>query len=694
MKIIITVIALFAVTISAQSQITSNRTIDSLQNLLAVAKADTEKINIINDIGKENRIIGNNDEAIKYAELALKKSRLIGYKTGEASAYNFLGIAYTIATDYTKAIENYSLAISVCEKTTDRKIIIKIYNNIGITYGRMGDDEKQIHSYMQSLKMSEESNDTASIAIIYQNIGSVYMENDNDKALDYFFKSLELFVKIKDENGEGDSYTNIAFVYINKEDYKKALEFAEKSLMINKKNNNKWQLSSSITCIADIYLKTGNYIEALKNRMLALNICQEMGDESGISNNYTEIGNIYLKINDLNKSFKYLSLSIIASKKIDNKSNLSESYRLMSELFNKRNNCRKSYDYYLLYSNLKETINSTDGASMIENLQIKYESDKREKILALEQQAKDEKQKAKFEKERIIRYSFMAGFILILAVAFFIFKGYRDKVKSNKTISEQKKLVEEKNHEIADSIKYASRVQQAILPPDDFVNEIMPEHFIYFSPKDVISGDFYFVDKEGDKLFWASCDATGHGASGALLSMLGSNILSGIIKDGETVPSRILDKLNERINQSLHKTSDESIRDGMDVSFCCLDTTLNKLHWAGANNPLWIIRGTEILEYKADKLAIGQMYKDANYTNHEIQLQAGDTIVSFSDGFCDQFNADGKKFMKKRFRELLLSMTEKSMSAQKTIITNTINEWMSGGTVEQTDDLLVFAVRI
>jgi tetratricopeptide (TPR) repeat protein len=692
MKTIITIIALLAVTIT---QAQTNRNIDSLQKIFETAKADTDKINIAISLSKEYSIAGNNEQSIKYAESALAKSKSVNYKQGMAKSYARFGIAYMIMADYERAISNYLTGINVCKEIGDKKTMVKLYNNMGITYERRGDYENQINSYINCLKISEEIKDSLSIAIIYQNIGNVYMKGGkNNEALDYFNKSLKIYIVLNDKSGEGSVYGSMADAYKNKEEYDRAMDIAKKSLMINKSIDDKWQISGSLYSIAGIYFKMNNYGEALKNYIKALDLCNQTGDENGASNSYKDIGNIYLKKNNLEKAHQYLSFAIDLSKEIKDNSNLMESYKLMSELFNRRNDCGKSYDYYLKYSTLKDSINSYETVMKIESLQTKYESDKKEKILALEQQAKDEKQKAKFERERIIRYSFMAGFVLILGIAFFIFKGYRDKVKSNRVISEQKKLVEEKNHEITDSIKYASRVQQAILPPADFIKEVMPEHYIYFSPKDIVSGDFYFVDKREDKLFWASCDATGHGVSGSLISMLGSNALSGIIKDGEVMPSRILDKLNERINQSLHKTSDESIRDGMDVSFCCLDTTLNKLHWAGANNPLWIIRGTDIIEFKADKMPIGQMYKTDSYKNHEIELQAGDTIVSFSDGYCDQFSKDGKKFMKKRFRELLLSMTEKSMSAQKEIITNTMNEWRSGGTVEQTDDLLVFAVRV
>lgn len=249
-----------------------------------------------------------------------------------------------------------------------------------------------------------------------------------------------------------------------------------------------------------------------------------------------------------------------------------------------------------------------------------------------------------------------------------------------------------KNKDILDSIRYSLRIQNAILPPQNFVDEVLPEHLIYFTPKDIVSGDFYYIDKVNENIFWAACDATGHSSNGAMLSMLGLNILSGIIKDNENVPSKILDKLNERFNESLHKTGDDSIRDGMDISFCSLDLNTLTLNYAGANNPLWIIRNGDLIEYKADKMPIGQMYKTNKYTNHEIKVQNGDCIYSFSDGICDLHSEDNKKFLKKRLRELLLSIQNKSMSEQKEIISESLLKWK--GNADQVDDMLLIGVRI
>ena len=280
---------------------------------------------------------------------------------------------------------------------------------------------------------------------------------------------------------------------------------------------------------------------------------------------------------------------------------------------------------------------------------------------------------------------------LLLLFSIFIFRNYKQKQKLNISLVEKNKIIVEQNKDITDSIRYASRIQTSLLPPDNIINDILPEHLIYFSPRDLVSGDFYFVNKKDDKIFWASADCTGHGTSASLLSMLGINILSGIIKDGETIPSKILDKLNEQLNESLHKTNDDSIRDGMDITFCSFDKNTMMLCWSGANNPLWIIRNGELMEYKADKMPIGQMYKTAPYTNNEIQLQSGDCVYSFSDGLCDLHNEENKKFMKKRLRELLLSVQDKSMSEQKEIISQTLNKWR--GNAIQIDDMLLMAVK-
>ncbi len=267
-------------------------------------------------------------------------------------------------------------------------------------------------------------------------------------------------------------------------------------------------------------------------------------------------------------------------------------------------------------------------------------------------------------------------------------------VRQRDEIERQRLKVEELYKDVTDSIRYAKRLQDSILPPERYIKELLPQSFVLFKPKDIVSGDFYWFEKTQNKVLFAAVDCTGHGVPGAFMSLVGANALNQAVREHQlATPSTILDDLNKLSSDSLNKHSEEnSVRDGMDLAMCAIDKENRTLEYAGANNPLYIIRNNEIMVTKADKFAIGSMTGE-KYTNHTIQLEEGDTIYVFSDGYADQFGGEkGKKFMYKKFRELLKSIKDLPMTEQKTILDNEIEAWK--GSYEQIDDILVIGVKI
>ena len=268
-------------------------------------------------------------------------------------------------------------------------------------------------------------------------------------------------------------------------------------------------------------------------------------------------------------------------------------------------------------------------------------------------------------------------------------------VRQRDEIERQRLKVEELYKDVTDSIRYAKRLQDSILPPENYINSLLPESFVLFQPKDIVSGDFYWVEKSNDKVLFAAVDCTGHGVPGAFMSLVGANALNQAVRENQLdQPALILDDLNRIASDSLNKQSeDNTVRDGMDVALCGIDFDNKTLEYAGANNPLYIIRNDEIMITKADKVAIGSTYTDHKYTNHTIQLEEGDSIYVFSDGYADQFGGSkGKKFMYRQFRDVLKSMKGKNMAEQKVILEQKLEEWK--GKYEQVDDILVIGVKL
>ena len=316
-------------------------------------------------------------------------------------------------------------------------------------------------------------------------------------------------------------------------------------------------------------------------------------------------------------------------------------------------------------------------------------------------------------KKQLYFYLLISFIGLGLLVLLFAIKTVKSKnlIFSQKILVEsQKYLIEEKNKEITDSIKYAKRIQSAILPPTKLVKEYLPQSFILYKPKDIVAGDFYWMETiNSDELrvmggenpshkthhspliLFAAADCTGHGVPGAMVSVVCNNGLNRSVREhGLTDPAEILNKTREIVIQEFEK-SDEEVKDGMDIAVCSLSG--NQLQYAGANNPLWIIRNRELLETKADKQPIGK-YADLNpFTTHTFELQPNDSIYIFTDGFHDQFGGDkGKKFKASQMKELILSIQDKNMDEQKEIINNTFENWK--GELDQVDDVCVIGVRV
>jgi serine phosphatase RsbU (regulator of sigma subunit) len=274
-------------------------------------------------------------------------------------------------------------------------------------------------------------------------------------------------------------------------------------------------------------------------------------------------------------------------------------------------------------------------------------------------------------------------------------KAAEDKVKESFTeLKKQHIIIEEKNKEILDSINYAKRLQDAILPSDKIWYNYLPNSFVLYQPKDIVAGDFYWIEKIGDQILFAAADCTGHGVPGAMVSVVCSNALNRTVKEFNiTEPGKILDKVRELVIETFEKSESE-VKDGMDISLCALNIKTNELKWAGANNPLWYISGGEGLkEIKADKQPIGKYADEKPFTTHSLQLNKGDTIYLFTDGFADQFGGPkGKKFKYKQLLQLLIDSNNKEMPEQKKMLDTAFKNWKAA--IDQVDDVCIIGIKI
>ncbi|MBK7817436.1 MAG: SpoIIE family protein phosphatase [Sphingobacteriaceae bacterium] len=362
---------------------------------------------------------------------------------------------------------------------------------------------------------------------------------------------------------------------------------------------------------------------------------------------------------------------------------------------------RKAYNFHVKYIAFRDSVYNKENTKKIIQSQLQYDYERKQTLAKAEQDKKDVLNDAEKKKQSIITISVSVGLILMFIIIVIISRSLKQNKQKNKIITEQKhevekqkELVEDKQKEILDSINYAQRIQKAILAREEEIKHHLKNSFLFYRPKDIIAGDFYFFEVTDTYIFYAAADCTGHGVPGALMSVVCSNSLSRSVKEfGLVKPGEILDKTRELVVETLRKSGEE-VKDGMDISLLCISrNNLSNIQWSGANNPLWYINNNNLVEIKADKQPIGLADNKKPFTSHSLNLSKDDVLFLFTDGYADQFGGPkAKKFKYKQFQELLLANSSKSMNEQLDILTHSFEKWK--GSLEQVDDVCVVGIRI
>ena len=479
-----------------------------------------------------------------------------------------------------------------------------------------------------------------------------------DKAIEYYDLSEKGYLKLKDSTKLIYVYNGFGNAYYEKKDYNRALLYFQKSYQFILKYT-----PEDLSNIAIAFENIGETSTKLGNYDFGLNNCLKAGD-------------IFCQLKD--------------------RTSLYITYENIAKIYNLLNNYKKSNEYYEKYVNLKDSVFDEDTKNTIHEISIKYETDKKEKenlLLTLENS----------NKKQVIYFAF-GGCALLLCLVFFILKGYRTKQKANQLLEEknniintQKNIVEEQHQDITDSIKYAQRIQGAILPPKNMWQNILPSSFVLYMPKDILSGDFYWIEETKDYIYVAAADCTGHGVPGALISIVNFNLLNkAVLEKNLVTPSEILDAVNLWLTESLHQSYGEStVRDGMDVTLIAIHKHSNEVLFTGANNPIYIVANGELKQIKGDKFPVGAFIEDhiQKFTTKRFTVEKGDSIYLFSDGFADQFGGDkGKKYKYSPFQEKLKAINHLSLQEQNDQMQAEFLKWK--GTHDQVDDVLLIGIKI
>jgi serine phosphatase RsbU (regulator of sigma subunit) len=620
-------------------------TIYSVDSALANIKRSYELATI-----KNNYHVSNSPYII-YSQLNIKENN---YDTGLEALLKY--------RDISRRIKNKKWEANALEK------IIILFKDM--------DDDQRAHEYVDELKDLVNTMDRSiAKANTYNALGNFYAfiesktDNNVDSSLYFHRKALSIRQKENDSTGLSYSYNNIGRIYVNQKNYDKALEFFLKSLSIKEKLNN----------------------------------------IKGMAGTNINIGNLYYLTEQYEKGIPYLLKGIELSEKAGSKRFTLGGYRILYRLQKALNNFGESLDAMENVRRIESEIQNKKQIELAKELERKYNANKLQqeaKINALEL----ENSKVTLSRQKSIIWFLSIGVLTFIVLVVLVFINYRQKKKINHQLEENNILLQQqknkterqnillarKNKEITDSINYAKRIQEAILPSRYTIAENINNGFILFKPKDVVSGDFYWMEEKNSRLFLAAADCTGHGVPGAMVSVICSNALSkALLEEDIEKPGKLLDRTREIVIEQFQKSSDH-VKDGMDISLAVIDKRNNQVEWSGANNPLWIIRSSEndkIEEVKADKQPVGVYEKTKPFTTHQITISEKDKLYMFSDGFVDQFGGEkNKKFKPAQLRRLLLEIQELSMKEQKSALKDAFEAWR--GNNEQVDDVCIIGYEI
>ncbi len=720
--------------------------VDSLLSLLKKdLPQDTVLVKIYNEIAYGYVRI-HPDSSKMYAEKGLVLSQNLKYKKGIGEAYNNVGINFYLRADYENAQKYFLLSKKTAEELGDQKSAANRLSNIGILLYMKGEYSQALENYANALRVQRNLKDTSGLANTLNNIASVYIQlADYDKALKSYLEALDCYEKLGDKPGQSQSYNNIGIVYNNLNNSEKAIEnylaavkistelgdrfklapaysnlgkvyqkmndpkkatwYFTESLKLSRESNNLPGIAYNLSDLGSLAEDDKDYSAALKYYLEALQIHEKNEELYSVANVLNRIGNVKLTQGKNNEAKSYFDRSYAIASELKVNGVLLDCYSSYAALFKKQRNFKAAYDYMQLYAAMRDTILNEDKNKSMAEMQTRFDTDKKEKEIAILTKNKNleelqsSEQQANIKKQKVAIYSSLGGITLALSLAFFVFKGYNQKKKANllleeknEAIRQQKQVLEEKNIQITDSIEYAKSIQDAILPSTDQVKGAFADAFILFKPKDVVSGDFYWLWQRQGSVTLAAIDCVGHGVPGAFMALHSYNLLERIVKEKKDLgPSQILDQLNHKVLESLNQQNgSSSAKHGMDLAMIKIKG--NSVEFSGARNPLVIVAPDKsIHEIKADRMYVGGA--QGNFTANAATVEKGSMLYLFTDGYADQKGGpQNKKFFAEPLRTLFKEIAHLSCEGQRIALENAHNEWRGHG--EQLDDILIIGIRV
>ncbi len=712
--------------------------LDSLKNALQKpVSSDTMRVFQYNEIAW-TYLDYSLDSTYVFANKALNLARKRNYPNGIMDAKNTLGIYYRYLSQYSKAITMYNELIALRIKNHQEDKLTGAYANLGSVYYEKGAYAQALKHYQKAIDIAKKFHQDDKILVLYTNLAAAYKSVGlYDQAISTFQEGLKLNKRIKNKEQEAQLYMNLSTVYHDRNMIDESVKYSEIARKLSREVNavrnrqtilynlsldyrTKKQFSKAKACLDEMYsvakemdeediwleyyLARANYLYDLKRFDEAMKFTLTAGKYANREAdllNYGEVeltkASIYAELKQYKEGIESAELALDAFRDTEDAGAQIRTLKVLAELYKRSGSHEKALKVFEEAQELKEKTDLESVTNQIATLNSLNELERKEQDLALSRQTNEKIEAENQRKSNLILGLFLIGGLIVISLGI-SFRSNQEKKKANallnkqnEEIEDQKSLIEQKQTEILDSIHYAKRIQESLLVQQTLLKEALPESFIFFQPKDIVSGDFYWATKRDDQFYLAICDSTGHGVPGAFMSALNITFLSEAINQlGITEPGKIFDHVRKRLVESI---SHDGARDGMDGVLFCFDESNRKLSYAAAyNNPV-LVRGGELIKFPADKMPVGKSDLMTEFQTYMIDLEPGDELFAYTDGYADQFGGEkGKKLKLANLHAYLLRISTEKAPEQHDLLKNHFQSWK--GNLDQVDDVCLFGVKL
>ena len=610
------------------------------------------------------------DSALIYSSKGIELAAKLNLEYTKGKLINqraYINLFYS--KNYQQAVKEFIEALAIFDKYNDQEKLIGVYLHLGIANYELKDYESALIQLKNGEELAININSKKDLGLIYINLGATLDKLDRDAdAMGIFLDATSIFEELKDEL----NYSISRFNYLN---------VASKIY-----GENPRKINQSIHFVNG-YKELVPIFEKYKSNQTLIHVFLNLAAE-------------FKKNKDFNESIFYLEKADSLATTLNDLRSLVRIYAQKSQVYELKGDVLNSLEALKLHDAANDSLFSIDLSNSVADIQAKYESEKKEAENSLLKKDAQINNLA-LTSEKKYRNILIVCFVISLLLVVVFYNRMRVSRSKNRIIekqkvdlSNQKLALEEVNKEVISSINYAQRIQEALLKAKEHVSKHLPEHFVLFKPKDIVSGDFYWYLEKKGFVYIAVADCTGHGVPGAMLSMLGISYLNEINSSQELLsPGQILDLLKTKVVNELSQIdSSITVADGMDISLLRMDLKTGNLVWAGANNPLYILSNNDLTIINSTRQSIGYSDTVIPFVDHQVSYVPNAIYYLFSDGYIDQFGgAKGKKLKQSGFKKKLFEIAEQPLSAQLTVLENYFEEWK--GSFDQIDDVTVIAIK-